>query len=198
MTERRDEPVTGDVIEDGVGPGLLVGVERDRRPGRKGSRLPWFGIFLVVFGALLLLRLWFPALATMGSLLFLAVGVAFLVSWVVNRGWGRSTSGRSSSRSRRRTCCRRRRTGPVGPRDPVPRRRLPVHRAGSRDQRRGRRLAGGPRRDSRADRGVVLRRPGLLRPVLAGHPAGAGRLRPRAGDHGASLRARRLTTRTRR
>ena len=50
--------------------------------------MPWFGIFLVVFGALLLLRLWFPALETAGSLLFLAVGVAFLVSWLVNRGMG--------------------------------------------------------------------------------------------------------------
>ena len=42
----------------------------------------------MVFGALLLLRLWFPALETAGSLLFLAVGVAFLVSWLVNRGMG--------------------------------------------------------------------------------------------------------------
>ena len=41
-----------------------------------------------MFGALLLLRQVFPALETAGSLLFLAVGVAFLVSWVVNRGLG--------------------------------------------------------------------------------------------------------------
>ena len=57
--------------------------------GRAGrSRLPWFGIFLVVFGVLLLLRTVYPALDTAGSLLFLAVGVAFLVSWAVNRGMG--------------------------------------------------------------------------------------------------------------
>jgi hypothetical protein len=55
---------------------------------RGRSRLPWFGIFLVVFGALLLLRQVFPALDTAGSLLFLAVSVAFLVSWLVNRGMG--------------------------------------------------------------------------------------------------------------
>jgi hypothetical protein len=88
MTERREEPVTGDVIEGGVVRAYSwewtgTGGPQDRR-----SRLPWFGIFLVVFGALLLLRLWFPALETAGSLLFLAVGVAFLVSWLINRGIG--------------------------------------------------------------------------------------------------------------
>jgi hypothetical protein len=88
VTERRDEPVSGEVIEGPPGPTVHayrwewsdVGGPRGR------SRLPWFGIFLVVFGILLLGQLWFPALATAGSLVFLAVGVAFLVSWVVNRG----------------------------------------------------------------------------------------------------------------
>jgi hypothetical protein len=88
MTERRDQPVSGEVIEGPTGPTVHayrwewsdVGGPRGR------SRLPWFGIFLVVFGILLLGQLWFPALATASSLVFLAVGVAFLVSWVVNRG----------------------------------------------------------------------------------------------------------------
>ena len=89
MAERRDEPVTGDVIEDGsVRAYSWEWNEIGGPTGRNRSRLPWFGIFLVVFGALLLLRLWFPALETAGSLLFLAVGVAFLVSWLVNRGMG--------------------------------------------------------------------------------------------------------------
>lgn len=88
MEDRRDVAVSGDVIEDGrvrayswewsEVPGT--------RPGR--SRLPWFGIFLVVFGALLLLRQFYPSLETAGSLLFLAAGIAFLVSWLVNRGMG--------------------------------------------------------------------------------------------------------------
>jgi hypothetical protein len=87
MTERRDQPVTGDVIENGgvrayAWEWTNVGGPQNR------TRLPWFGIFLVVFGALLLLRTAFPALETAGSLLFLAVGVAFLVSWLVNRGMG--------------------------------------------------------------------------------------------------------------
>ena len=91
MTERRDEPVSGEVIEGpGAGPGPTIrayGWEWSDVGGPRGrSRLPWLGIFLVVFGALLLAQLWFPALATAGSLLFLAIGLAFLVSWAVNRG----------------------------------------------------------------------------------------------------------------
>jgi hypothetical protein len=88
MTERRDQPLSGDVIEQG-GAVRAYSWEWSEIPGPSGrSRLPWFGIFLVVLGGLLLLRLAFPALETAGSLLFLAIGVAFLVSWLVNRGMG--------------------------------------------------------------------------------------------------------------
>jgi hypothetical protein len=94
--ERRDTPVSGDVIESGGAGGYgspnvrVYGWEWSEVPGtRRGrSRLPWFGIFLVVFGGLLLLRQLFPSLETAGSLLFLAAGIAFLVSWLVNRGMG--------------------------------------------------------------------------------------------------------------
>ncbi len=87
MSDRRDEPRTGDVID---GSGVRVyGWEWNEFGGARGrSRLPWFGIFLVVFGGLLLLRQVYPSLETAGSLLFLAAGVAFLVSWLVNRGMG--------------------------------------------------------------------------------------------------------------
>ena len=87
MSERRDEPMTGDVIDRG---GVKVyGWEWNDIGGTQArSRLPWFGIFLVVFGGLLLLRQVNPNLETAGSLLFLAAGVAFLVSWLVNRGMG--------------------------------------------------------------------------------------------------------------
>jgi hypothetical protein len=88
VSERRDEPVTGDVIENGAVRAYSWEWSEIGGPADRRSRLPWFGIFLVVFGALLLLRLWYPALETAGSLLFLAVGVAFLVSWLVNRGMG--------------------------------------------------------------------------------------------------------------
>lgn len=87
MSEPRDQPVTGDVLEPGTV--HVYGWEWNDIGGPRGrSRLPWFGIFLVVFGGLLLLRQAFPALETAGSLLFLAVGLAFLVSWLVNRGVG--------------------------------------------------------------------------------------------------------------
>jgi hypothetical protein len=87
MEDRRDQPVSGDVIEGDVV--RAYGWEWSDVGGPRGrSRLPWFGIFLVVFGGLLLLRELFPALQTAGSLLFLAAGIAFLVSWLVNRGMG--------------------------------------------------------------------------------------------------------------
>ena len=86
MGDRRNEPLTGDVIDGGVRVHGWEWNEIGGAPAR--SRLPWFGIFLVVFGALLLLRQVYPGLETAGSLLFLAAGVAFLVSWLVNRGMG--------------------------------------------------------------------------------------------------------------
>jgi hypothetical protein len=86
MSDRRSEPVTGEVVDGGV---HVYGWEWNDIGGPRGrSRLPWFGIFLVVFGALLLLRQVYPSLETAGSLLFLAAGIAFLVSWLVNRGVG--------------------------------------------------------------------------------------------------------------
>jgi hypothetical protein len=52
----------------------------DERP-----RLPWFGVFLVLFGAFLLVEQLVPGARAAGSALVVAVGVALLVSWVVNR-----------------------------------------------------------------------------------------------------------------
>ena len=56
------------------------GSGRDDRPG-----LPWFGIFLVIFGGLLLLQQLSPDFREAGSVLVLAIGLAFLVSWLANR-----------------------------------------------------------------------------------------------------------------
>ena len=87
MTGRGDEPLRGDVIERGAA--RAYSWEWTDLGGPTGrSRLPWFGIFLVVFGLLLLLRLAFPALETAGSLLFLAVGVAFLFLGLVRLASG--------------------------------------------------------------------------------------------------------------
>jgi hypothetical protein len=46
--------------------------------------IPWIGIFLVVFGGLLLLQQVAPEFQAAGSLVALAIGVAFLVSWLAN------------------------------------------------------------------------------------------------------------------
>jgi hypothetical protein len=59
------------------------GPDQARRPG-----LPWIGIFLLVFGGLLLLRQVFPEARSLGSLITLAVGIAFLIKWAIDRGTG--------------------------------------------------------------------------------------------------------------
>ena len=71
-------------------------LERERGPVRvyswnggrdedRGPRLPWIGIFLVIFGALLLIERFLPDIKNLGNLIVLAVGLAFLVAWAVNR-----------------------------------------------------------------------------------------------------------------
>ncbi len=59
------------------------GPEEGRRPG-----LPWIGIFLLVFGALLLIQQLVPDARAVGSLFVLAIGLAFLVKWLIDRGTG--------------------------------------------------------------------------------------------------------------
>src|ERR1700675_3160170 len=78
---------------DGAGRGRGIGDARvyhwewgpddARRPG-----LPWIGIFLLVFGGLLLVQQAYPELNSAGSLLVLAIGLAFLVKWLLDRGIG--------------------------------------------------------------------------------------------------------------
>ena len=56
------------------------GPDEDRRPG-----LPWIGIFLVVFGALLLLERALPSYRGLGDVAVLAAGIASLVAWLIRR-----------------------------------------------------------------------------------------------------------------
>jgi hypothetical protein len=88
----RQEPVTRlGPDSGGRGPGEPTarvyhwewGPDDARRPG-----LPWIGIFLLVFGALLLLQQAFPQFRSAGSVVVLAIGLAFLVKWAVDRGTG--------------------------------------------------------------------------------------------------------------
>lgn len=59
------------------------GPDGTRRPG-----LPWIGIFLLVFGGLLLVQQVYPEFESLGSVLVLAIGLAFLVKWAIDRGTG--------------------------------------------------------------------------------------------------------------
>lgn len=56
------------------------GAEREARPG-----VPWLALFLIVFGALLLLDRVLPAFQFAGSALVLAIGIAFLIRWGIDR-----------------------------------------------------------------------------------------------------------------
>jgi hypothetical protein len=57
------------------------GAEDDR-----GPRVPWIGIFLVIFGGLIVLERLLPDYRNLGNVLFLAAGLAFLVAWALRRG----------------------------------------------------------------------------------------------------------------
>ena len=59
------------------------GPDQARRPG-----LPWIGIFLLVFGGLLVVQQLYPGAEAVGSVVVLAVGLAFLIKWAVDRGTG--------------------------------------------------------------------------------------------------------------
>jgi hypothetical protein len=57
------------------------GRDEDRRPG-----LPWIGVFLVVFGGLLLTEQLLPEYRSLGNVAVLAAGLASLLVWLVSRG----------------------------------------------------------------------------------------------------------------
>ena len=59
------------------------GPDAERRPG-----LPWIGIFLVIFGGLLLVEKALPQYETLGNVVVLAAGLASLVAWLISRGTG--------------------------------------------------------------------------------------------------------------
>ena len=70
------KPVSGPVVY-----GWQWGRDEDRRPG-----LPWIGVFLVVFGALLIVQYSLPQYQNLGNTGVLAAGIAFLLVWALRRG----------------------------------------------------------------------------------------------------------------
>lgn len=93
MDDRTDPGVTrlgpdsGGRRPDTAGGGRVYSWEWGPGAGRRPG-LPWVGVFLLVFGGLLLARELFPGARSLGSLITLAVGIAFLVKWAVDRGTG--------------------------------------------------------------------------------------------------------------
>jgi hypothetical protein len=61
--------------------GWRWGPDEQRRPG-----LPWIGVFLIVFGGLLLLETLLPDFKSLGDVALLAAGVASLIVWTIRRG----------------------------------------------------------------------------------------------------------------
>jgi hypothetical protein len=57
------------------------GRDQDRQP-----ELPWIGIFLLVLGGLLLLERVLPDYISLGNVIVLAAGLAFLLLWTLRRG----------------------------------------------------------------------------------------------------------------
>jgi hypothetical protein len=68
----RPPPIT--ILEGPWGP------DDRRRPG-----LPWIGVFLIVFGALLILERTFPEYRNLGNIAVLAAGLSSLVVWLLRR-----------------------------------------------------------------------------------------------------------------
>jgi hypothetical protein len=81
----REPPPMDNTIPPESGPvrsyGWEWGREEDRRP-----RLPWIGIFIVVYGVLLLINRLASPYPIAGNLIVLAAGLAFLIVWLLRRG----------------------------------------------------------------------------------------------------------------
>lgn len=82
--DREPEPLKNTIPPES-GPvrvyGWQWGREEDRRP-----KLPWIGVFLVVFGGLLLVDQAMPQFLTVSNLIVLAAGLAFLILWLLRKG----------------------------------------------------------------------------------------------------------------
>ena len=73
---QKPPPESGDVRSYG----WQWGRDEDRQP-----ELPWIGIFLVVLGGLLLLDRALPEYVSIGNVIVLAAGLAFLLLWVLRK-----------------------------------------------------------------------------------------------------------------
>ncbi len=70
----------------GSGPVRVHGWNWGTEEPRQG--LPWIGVFLVVFGILLIIERFVPQFRFAGSAFLLAIGIVFLLRWAVERSTG--------------------------------------------------------------------------------------------------------------
>ena len=106
------------------------GPDDSRRPG-----LPWIGIFLLVFGGLLLIQQVFPQFQPLGSVVVLAIGIAFLIKWAIDRGTGSLYAGAIITALAVPGLAQRGRDRGRRAQHVLLRHRLPVHRRGARRSR---------------------------------------------------------------
>jgi hypothetical protein len=91
MTDEQRPTLRGEVEEPSShGSGPFRFEARDWTWGDEDVRrgLPWIGVFLVVFGGILLVGAAYPSAHVLGSALTTAFGVALLATWATGRGWG--------------------------------------------------------------------------------------------------------------
>jgi hypothetical protein len=92
MTRQDPDPITRLGPDSGgrvPGEPAVRSYSWDWNPGEgRRTGLPWIGIFLLVFGGLLLIEQLVPGARSLGSLAVLAVGIAFLIKWAMDRGTG--------------------------------------------------------------------------------------------------------------
>jgi hypothetical protein len=83
--DREPEPLRDTVPPHEPGPIRAYGWEWGREEDR-GPRLPWIGVFLVIYGALLLVERVANQYLVASNLLVLAAGLTFLILWLLRRG----------------------------------------------------------------------------------------------------------------
>jgi hypothetical protein len=93
VTDEERPILRGEVEEPEAGTGGASPFRFETRTWTWGDEdvrrgLPWIGVFLVIFGGILLLGQAYPDAHILGSALTTALGVALLASWATGRGWG--------------------------------------------------------------------------------------------------------------
>jgi hypothetical protein len=88
MTEPTEPPIRR--LDDERPPDVRVHTWEWSTDADQKRGIPWLGLFLVVFGGLLLVEQLFPGFEFAGAAFFLVIGILMLGRWAINRrhvGW---------------------------------------------------------------------------------------------------------------